>query len=38
MEGVNHTLLKRTELRTFVAQHDMAHCLRVPEDGKTVTL
>ena len=38
MEGVNHALLKRTELRAFAAEHGMAHCLRVPEDGETVTL
>ena len=43
MEGVNHALLKRTDLRAFAAEHGMAwhgmaHCLRVPEDGETVTL
>lgn len=38
MEGVNHALLKRTELRAFAAEHGMAHCLHVPEDGETVTL
>lgn len=38
MEGVNHALLKRTELREFAAQHGIAQCLRVPEDGETITL
>lgn len=37
MEAVNHSLLKRTELRAFAAKHGMAHCLHVPEDGETVT-
>lgn len=38
MEGVNHALLKRTELRAFADQQGMAHRLHVPEDGETVTL
>lgn len=38
MEAVNHALLKRTELRAFAAEHGMAHCLRVPEDGEAVTI
>lgn len=38
MEGVNHALLKRSELRAFAVQHGMARCLYVPEDGETVTV
>ena len=38
MEGVNHALLKRSELRAFALENGMAHCLHVPEDGETVTL
>ncbi|MBC7707042.1 MAG: MBL fold metallo-hydrolase [Rhodoferax sp.] len=38
LEGVNHSLLSRTELRAFAAEHSMARCLHVPEDGETVTL
>jgi len=38
LEAVNHAVLKRTELRAFAIEHNMSHCLHIPEDGEAVTL
>ncbi|POG21683.1 hypothetical protein C2855_18920 [Aeromonas bestiarum] len=38
MEAVNHAVLSRKELRDYLAEHDMADRVRVPEDGDTLSL
>lgn len=38
MEGVNHNMLSRKELKTFLKQKSITEQVRVPEDGEKTTL
>ncbi|MBJ6362410.1 MBL fold metallo-hydrolase [Paenibacillus sp. GCM10012307] len=38
MEAVNHCLLTREELRSYVSDQGLASKVRVPEDGETIAL
>ena len=38
IEAVNHTVLTRSELRTFAEQEGFSDSLLIPDDGETVTI